>query len=140
MNSPPPAPRHTTPPQGQEHPSETRPQLHLATAGLIASGAALGAISRWILAHIIPGMPGLLLTNVLGCYLMGRLKPGPWGGTGFLGGFTSFGSFIALSAAHNAIIAAAYIIITVTTCVGAWIAGDHMRERSESATTDRTPR
>lgn len=82
----------------------------LASAALVSSGAAAGALLRWLLGlglnTLFPAIPpGTLAANLIGGYLMGILLaalavPSAWGPelrlllmTGFLGGLTTFSSF-----------------------------------------------
>lgn len=58
-------------------------------AALVGSGAALGAVARFLLSALLPGFASLLAINILGSALMGCFKPAPFWGTGVLGGFTS---------------------------------------------------
>lgn len=84
--------------------------MNLAGALAVASGAALGALLRWLLGlglnHLWPLLPlGTLAANWLGAYVIGLfmgwglLQPG-WSDTvrlfwvtGLLGGLTTFSSF-----------------------------------------------
>ena len=95
---------------------------------VVGCGAALGALARfagsWALAG---GMLPLLLINVLGSAAMGYWKPGPFWGTGFLGGFTSFATFAFLTGEASAAAAAGYVAATVIGCVGAYLLGDKLR-------------
>lgn len=89
----------------------------------VAAGAALGALLRALLSALLPA-PSiiLLLINWLGCGLMGYAKPGPFWGTGVLGGFTSFSTFILLIEPSPASLA--WALVMVAGCVGAWVLGD----------------
>lgn len=72
---------------------------------LIASGGFAGACMRYALNEAVPGMRGILLINVLGCYLLGFLMYesiyiGAFSprmrmacGVGFVGAFTTFSTF-----------------------------------------------
>jgi len=72
---------------------------------LIAAGGFAGACVRYILNEAVPGMPGILVINVLGCYLLGLLMYesiyiGAFSprvrlacGVGFVGAFTTFSTF-----------------------------------------------
>ncbi|AMO92184.1 crcB-like family protein [Corynebacterium simulans] len=66
----------------------------------------------------------LLLINVLGSALMGYFKPGPFWGTGVLGGFTSFATFAFLTSSVTAAQAGCYVLATVVGCVMAYLLGD----------------
>lgn len=90
----------------------------------VAAGTALGASARFAVEHVLGvGMAPLLVINVLGSLLLGALRPGPFWGTGFLGGFTSFSTFAALTAGSSPALAAGYAAATVLGCVGAWLLG-----------------
>ncbi|WP_126636563.1 fluoride efflux transporter CrcB [Embleya hyalina] len=73
---------------------------------VISLGGAIGALGRWGIAQAMPhagtAFPwATLITNVLGCLLMGVLMGvtppdpllRPFLGTGVLGGFTTFSTF-----------------------------------------------
>ncbi len=99
----------------------------------VGSGAALGAVARLLLFGLLGGSAvPLLLINIFGSALMGYLRPGPFWGTGVLGGFTSFATFTALSLAMPATGAAAYVALTLLGCVGAWWVGDAARRKLEA--------
>jgi CrcB protein len=72
---------------------------------LIAFGGFVGACMRYALNEVVSGMPGILLINVLGCYILGLLMYesiyiGAFSpqtrlvcGVGFVGAFTTFSTF-----------------------------------------------
>ncbi|MGV0421687.1 fluoride efflux transporter family protein [Corynebacterium simulans] len=92
---------------------------------VVGSGAALGAVARYFLSSLLGGgMIPLLLINVLGSALMGYFKPGPFWGTGVLGGFTSFATFAFLTSSVTAAQAGCYVLATVVGCVMAYLLGD----------------
>lgn len=94
----------------------------------MGAGAAIGAVARHILMTIGPQGAGMLLAvNVLGCFAMGLVRPGPFWGAGVLGGFTTY-SAVALTALGYSL-PGAFIFLTVTfaACIAAWLAGDHVR-------------
>lgn len=95
----------------------------------VALGAGIGALARLAFTALTnSGMWPLLTINAIGAYLMGRLRPGPFLGTGVLGGFTSFSTFIALTShANTPQLGAAYAVLTVTAATVAWLAGDYVR-------------
>nr|WP_286982896.1 fluoride efflux transporter family protein [Corynebacterium sp. UBA5992] len=95
---------------------------------IVGCGAALGALVRFAVSWALAGgMLPLLLINVLGSAAMGYWKPGPFWGTGFLGGFTSFATFAFLTGEASAAAAAGYVAATVIGCVGAYLLGDKLR-------------
>lgn len=95
---------------------------------LVAVGGATGAVARYGLSVLLPAAPGglpvaTLLTNLLGCLLLGLLVGRhrehpvlrPLLGTGLLGGFTTF-STLALQSdrllAHDPVVGLAYLAAT----------------------------
>lgn len=89
----------------------------------VAAGAALGALARALISAFLPAPSlSLLLINWLGCALMGYMKPGPFWGTGVLGGFTSFSSFILLIEPTPSRVL--WAVAMVVGCVAAWVWGD----------------
>jgi CrcB protein len=110
----------------------------------VAAGGALGSLARYGLSVAIPHARGefavaTLLTNVLGCLLIGVLmavltttaRPHrllrPFLGVGILGGFTTFSTFVTdtLDAATTGRILAslAYALTSVVFCLAAVTAG-----------------
>ncbi len=96
-------------------------------AALVGSGAALGAVARFLLSALLPGFASLLAINILGSALMGCFKPAPFWGTGVLGGFTSFATFAFLTGEMSPARAAAYVAATLVGCVGAYLLGSRVR-------------
>lgn len=97
----------------------------LIDAAVVGAGALLGALARYAVEALLGAGPlPLLGVNVLGSFLMGLLRPGAFWGRGVLGGFTSFSTFVHLTAAATVPGAAAYLAATVVGCVGAWLLGD----------------
>ena len=74
----------------------------MKAAGLIALGAALGALLRWRLALLLTGPWGTTAANLFGCLLLGffiaRTSPQqaawPFFVIGFCGSLTTFSSFV----------------------------------------------
>ncbi|MEH0147408.1 fluoride efflux transporter family protein [Corynebacterium sp. Q4381] len=101
--------------------------LHTGIA--VGLGAALGALARYALTLLTTdGSPQaavlVLAINMAGCFAMGRFKPGPFWGMGFLGGFTTY-SAVALGALDFSLAGATiFILVTFTACVASWLAGD----------------
>jgi fluoride exporter len=72
---------------------------------LVAAGGFAGALARYVLNGVIPGMPGTLAINVAGCLFLGFIMyesaySGAFSprariicGAGFLGAFTTFSTF-----------------------------------------------
>ena len=93
---------------------------------LVGLGAALGALLRAALLAVAPGPAAIatLAVNTVGAFAMGYFKPGPFFGTGFLGGFTTF-SAMAVAAIHSsAIWALGLVVASFVLCVGAWLLAD----------------
>ncbi len=110
------------------------PRIHTTVVGAVALGGSLGALARWALAEALPHDPGrfpwaTFLTNVVGCLLIGVLMVlvverwprrrllRPFVGTGVLGGFTTFSTYVVdtrtMVAADHAGLAAAYLLGTL---------------------------
>jgi fluoride exporter len=117
---------------------------------VIAVGGALGAAARYGLARALPHAPGefawsTLLTNVVGCFAIGvlmvivieRLSSSrlvrPFLGTGILGGFTTFSTYVVdtrgLLAAGRPGPAAAYLFGTLILGLLAVVLGLRVTER-----------
>lgn len=96
----------------------------MSTALLVATGAGLGAVARYLLSlGVGDGLLGILLINVVGCLALGYFRPGPFWGSGFLGGFTTFSAYALLTANQEWYGALAYTVLTVAACVGAVLFG-----------------
>jgi fluoride exporter len=126
------------------------PRFHREVLGAVAAGGALGALARWGVAQALPHDNGrfpwdTLLTNVTGCFLIGVLMvlvieamPGrtlvrPFFGTGILGGFTTFSTYVVdarvLVAAGRPAVALAYVVGTLALGLVAVVAGLRLTER-----------
>lgn len=107
----------------------------LPEALLVGLGAGLGALTRFAATDAVPAAGAtaefalILAINIVGCFLMGWLKPGPFFGVGFLGGFTTFSALILVSAQSSALSALVFIVVSFVACVCAWLAGDALRTR-----------
>jgi fluoride exporter len=128
------------------------PRIHRTVVGAVALGGSLGALARWALAEALPHDAGqfpwaTFLTNVLGCLLIGVLMvlmvlvverwPAqrlvrPFVGTGVLGGFTTFSTYVvdtrSLVAADHAGLAAGYLFGTLVVGLLAVAAGLRVTE------------
>lgn len=101
---------------------------------LVGAGAAAGALARWVLTETL-GMDiaATLGINLLGCFLIGWLRPSHFWGAGFLGGFTTMAAF-AFQTAHLAPPQAAlYVAATVIGCVLAALAGRRVTPAARKA-------
>jgi fluoride exporter len=126
------------------------PWIHTTVVGVVAAGGALGAVARWMVAQALPhdsgGFPwDTLLTNVTGCFLIGVLmvlvverwpeRPlvRPFLGTGILGGFTTFSTYVVdtrgLVVADRPALAVAYLVGTLVVGLLAVVAGLRLTER-----------
>ncbi|WP_290276799.1 fluoride efflux transporter family protein [Corynebacterium faecale] len=91
----------------------------------VGTGASLGACARLaLMVWLGAGLWPILAINVAGSFFMGRFKPGPFWGTGFLGGFTTFSAFAVVLIDAPLPHAAFYLTATVMGCTAAWLAGD----------------
>jgi CrcB protein len=125
------------------------PRIHTAAIGAIAIGGALGAVARWAVSEALPHGGGrfpwdTMLTNVSGCFLIGvvmvlvveqwphRALVRPFFGTGILGGFTTFSTYVVdtrtLVAADHPVTAAAYLVGTLVPGLLAVVAGLRITE------------
>ena len=126
------------------------PRIHTRVVGAVAVGGALGALARWAVAEAMPHDSGALpwstlVINVAGCFLIGvlmvvvvELRPEhlllrPFFGTGILGGFTTFSTYVVdtrtLVAADRPAVAAAYVLATLVAGLVAVVAGLRVTER-----------
>ena len=102
---------------------------------LVAAGGIAGAYARYALNSLIPAMPGILVINVVGCFLLGLVMylssyGGVFGprtritcGAGFIGAFTTFSTFSLQTFQASPVIAAANVIISVLLGLAAVMAG-----------------
>ena len=126
------------------------PWLHGRVVAAVALGGALGALARWGVGELLPhsanGFPSAtLVINVAGCFLIGVVMvlvverwPGqpllrPFLGTGILGGFTTFSTYVVdvrtLLADGRPAVAAAYLVGTLLLGLLAVVAGLRLTER-----------
>ena len=112
---------------------------------LVAVGGAVGALARAGVGVALPHEPGrwgwaTLLVNAIGAALLMALlarRPGDRVrlalGTGALGGFTTFSGFavdtVLLADAGHAAQAAAYVLVSVVTLIGAGLLGARVGRR-----------
>lgn len=121
-----------------------RPVVVADAVAAVFLGGALGGIARYGLARMMPVEAGhfpwaTLLTNVLGCALIGILMvfvlevPGPhrlarpFLGVGVLGGFTTFSTFAVetdrLTSSGHGVLALTYLAASLALClVAVWAA------------------
>jgi CrcB protein len=115
--------------------------------GAVAAGGALGSAARYGLAHAWPAPPhgfpwATFVINVTGCLAIGLLygvdrRPAvrAFGGTGVLGGFTTFSTYAVESdglwRADRPWLAVAYVAGTVAAALcAAWLGATLIRRRS----------
>ncbi|WP_172596475.1 CrcB family protein [Corynebacterium kutscheri] len=88
---------------------------------LIGIGAGCGALIRYAIELIVTGIWVLFIINISGSFLMGiaqKKSVHPALTTGFLGGFTSYSTFLVYASTDFS-----YCIITIISCVSAWWIG-----------------
>jgi fluoride exporter len=99
---------------------------HRDAAVLVALGGALGSLGRWGVGELLPGSWATLAVNLVGCLAIGLLagrvehtrpRLRLLVGVGFLGGFTTFSSFLLETSSLAGVPAAAYGVATVLGCV-----------------------
>jgi fluoride exporter len=139
-------------------PADVEPTAPRGAVAAVSVGGALGALARWGVSEALPHdgaqFPwSTLVTNVLGCFLLGvlmvvavELLPHrhlvrPFLGTGVLGGFTTFSTFgldtRSLLAADRPGPAAAYVVASVALGLAAVVAGLRIAERLTERRTRR---
>jgi fluoride exporter len=120
---------------------------HMALAGAVAVGGSLGTALRYEVSQLLPTAEGAwpvatLLVNLTGAFALGFLlvrlrQQGPdtgrlrtmrlFGGTGFLGGLTTYSSLaletVLLARHHHGLLASAYPTMTVGGGLVATLAG-----------------
>ena len=137
------------------------PRIHGSVVAAVALGGALGSAARWAVAEAMPHASGqlpwaTLLTNVVGCALIGvlmvlvaerwpdRRLVRPFLGTGILGGFTTFSTYVVdtrtLVATGHAAVATAYLLGTLVAGLLAVVAGLRLTERLVGRPIGRTVR
>jgi fluoride exporter len=103
---------------------------------LVALGGAVGAASRFLVAHHLDArVPwGTLLVNVVGSFLLGLWSGLALGenamallGVGFCGGFTTYSAFAVQTHARSwrggSAYAAATIVLALAACAGGFLLG-----------------
>ena len=113
---------------------------------LICLGGSIGALSRFYLSSLFQKSEnfeiplGILIVNISGCFLLGLFYHlmdsnlerylTPFLFIGFLGAFTTFSAFskesLELLYQGNFLMALLYIILSVSTCLGATWLGMHL--------------
>ncbi|GAA1476730.1 hypothetical protein GCM10009623_11760 [Nocardioides aestuarii] len=93
---------------------------------LVAVGGALGSVSRWALALVVPSPWATLSVNLVGCLVIGLLAGWMFEarprlrllvGVGFLGGFTTFSTHLLEGHELAAGPATAYVAGTLVGCL-----------------------
>lgn len=109
--------------------------MSLKNALIVGCGAALGSMARQGTVLLLgPSFVTITLINICGCFAIGAIKPGPFWTIGFLGGFSSYSTYLVMTyQAESAI----YLVSEVIFCLGAWLLGDvvhdHLRRAHEKA-------
>jgi CrcB protein len=94
---------------------------------LVAIGAALGAPTRYVVAHLLDGRHhvGTMLVNVAGSFLLGLFSGLALSGaaiaflgTGFCGALTTFSAFAVQSHAQGRRLGAMNVVLTVVPALG----------------------
>lgn len=113
----------------------TREPLPLRTLGLVAFGAAIGALARHAVGTVGGTWPAVFAINLAGAVLLGWLTPSPdqrdpapWWlpatTTGFCGGFTTFSTVMVFTAADPRTglgWLAAMMLATVAAAYAGWL-------------------
>lgn len=91
---------------------------------LVGAGAGLGALARWSLTETVGiDLAATLAINLVGCFVVGWLRPGSFWGSGFLGGFTTMAAFAFQTAQLAPRDAVLYAAATVFGCLIAVLIG-----------------
>jgi CrcB protein len=93
---------------------------------LVALGAAIGAPSRYIVAHFLDRrLPwGTLAVNLIGSFVLGLLAGEAVSGssmallgTGFCGGLTTYSSFAVQAIDRGPRLGSTYVVLTIAGCL-----------------------
>ena len=127
----------------------TPPHLRGRDLALVAAGAALGAVLRWLLGQAVPDGAGFpwttLAINLVGAFALGLLPLLPAArrdhraavllGPGLLGGFTTVSTYAdqarSLAVAGDEVLAAVYVLATLAGALAAALAGRRLAHRPE---------
>lgn len=129
--------------------NETATHTHAVAATAVAAGAALGAISRFLLTAAIDALnlgPGAIgdaaittTINLAGCFLFGVISTVSFSnptlkaacGTGFCGGFTTFSGFLLLlltQSGNSTSLLVGVLLIHLLGCpIAVWLAAKCLR-------------
>jgi len=112
------------------------------TLVLVAAGGFGGAVSRYAVSTVMPGLGGTLLVNVTGSLLLGALlhqfitthhltpRTRLVAATGFLSSYTTYSTFAVQTAtAASPLLVAGNIVGTYALGFGAAAAGRHLADR-----------
>ncbi|WP_417554872.1 fluoride efflux transporter FluC [Microbacterium sp.] len=124
--------------------SSTPASAVLRRAALVALGGMLGTAARMGLGLLIPDAPvGVLVANLVGALVLGiltaRLPASDlrvFLGTGLLGGFTTYSSFMVDSVqlwASSALLAAGYVALTLLGGIALAALGLHLGRKRGAA-------
>ncbi|GAB3947020.1 fluoride efflux transporter family protein [Corynebacterium tapiri] len=91
---------------------------------VVALGAGLGATARFWLSSLLDAPLSITLAiNLVGCFAFGLFRPGPFWGSGVLGGFTTLSTFALLAADLPTGTAIFYVLLTMVGSVAAALLG-----------------
>ncbi|MDK8546233.1 CrcB family protein [Corynebacterium pseudodiphtheriticum] len=95
---------------------------------MIGIGAAIGALVRFVtLAIFGEELFPVAVLDMIACFLMGYLAPGPFGAAGMLGGFSTYSAFVGLAFTELGSHQVFYVIGIVLACMFCWLGGDQLR-------------
>jgi CrcB protein len=104
--------------------------MHRLDLLVVAVGAFVGAVLRYAVGGVVPGVAGTLAANVLGCFALGllvaavpRRRVQLLAGTGLLSSFTTYSTFAVETAALTATGAAVNVAANYALGIGAALVG-----------------
>jgi len=113
-------------------------KIDLHSYALIATGGFIGAVLRWFIDNQIVSLPGTLVVNFLGCFIMGvfmyeSIYIGQFSretriffGIGLIGAFTTFSALAVQSFEAGAVIGIVNILSNVVLGLTGILAGRHI--------------
>lgn len=120
-------------------------RTELTSCMLIFLGGMCGSVLRFGAGEMFSSLPGTLLVNTLGSFLMGIFmyesiligrfsrQARMFAGVGFLGGFTTFSTLAVISIREPPVIAAAYFFLTLACGLAGILAGRSVIARVRGA-------